>query len=263
MLKFGLKNRTITTQKKAFVVGILNVTPDSFYEKSRGGVEKAFQLINDGADILDIGAESTRPGFTEVPVDEEINRIIPVLKEIRKVSDIPISIDTRKSRVFEACYNEGADIINDVASFEFDPNMASLAGKLQVPVILTHIFHGIEAERKTDPEVLKTLSDYFEDKMNLCRQNGIAESKVIIDPGIGFGKTFEENMKLITECGKLCDGKYNIMMALSRKRCIGQMMGDMSADRLEGTLKADLLAIESGARFIRVHDVLESVRSLQ
>lgn len=267
-ISFQLKNRIIETSHKAFVMGIVNVTPDSFYEKSRGGSERAFQLIEEGADILDLGAESTRPGFTEVPVEEEIKRLIPVIREIRRVSDIPLSIDTRKKAVFEACYNEGADILNDVSSFDFDPDTASFCGKNDIPVILTHTFpHGREdnlsdEEKKLAPSrILHVLSEYFEKKISLVTSYGLSTEKIIVDPGIGFGKTFEENMTLIENCGKLCDSKYQVMMALSRKRCIGQMIGDMNADRLQGTIDADLLAIQKGASFIRVHDVAPHIQA--
>lgn len=259
MIQFSLKNRIIKTDRPAFVMGIVNVTPDSFYAKSRGGADRAFQLIEEGADILDLGAESTRPGFTEVPVEEEIKRLIPVIKEIRKHSDIALSIDTRKKKVFEACVNEGADILNDVSSFDFDSEMAAFCGKNDFPVILTHIFP--HDRNENNPEILDELDSWFNKKIIYAEENGISRNKLILDPGIGFGKSFEENMTLIKECGKICNGSYPVMMALSRKRCIGQMIGNMEADRLEGTVKADLLAIQNGAVFIRVHDVKEHINA--
>lgn len=269
MIRFPLKTKVIETSRKAFVMGIVNVTPDSFYAESRGGIERAVHLIEEGADILDLGAESTRPGFTEVSVEEEVARLIPVIKEIRKISDIPLSIDTRKKAVFEACYDEGADILNDVSSFDFDPETAVFCGKNNIPVILTHTYpHGrekiLESEGKESGslDIVKELSDYFEKRLFLPLSLGLNPERVIVDPGIGFGKTFAENMELIVNCGKLCSGKYPVMMALSRKRCIGQMIGDMNADRLQGTIDADLKAIENGATFIRVHDVLPHVQVL-
>lgn len=270
MISFPLKTRTVETSRKAFVMGIVNITPDSFYEKSRGGIERALKLIEEGADILDLGAESTRPGFTEVPVEEEIRRLIPVIKEIRKKSNIPLSIDTRKKAVFEACFTEGADILNDVSSFDFDSSMAEFCGKENVPVILTHTYpHGREKELENNgiksgsSDIIAELSEYFEKRISLVTSFGLDSEKIIVDPGIGFGKTYEENLDLINNCGKLCGGKYRVMMALSRKRCIGQMIGDMEADRLQGTVDADLIAIKNGAEFIRVHDVDAHVQVLK
>lgn len=267
MLELTLRNRTVKTSSRAFVVGIVNCTPDSFYEKSRGGVERAFQLIEEGADILDLGGESTRPGFIETPCEEEIRRLVPVINEIRKHSDIPLSIDTRKKKVFEACFDAGADILNDIASFTFDSELADYAALTGVPVILTHTFP-FERE-KTFPEeggnleIVEELSSWFTERIEYAGKHGISSDKLILDPGIGFGKTYRENMILIESSDKICGGKYPVMMALSRKRCIGQMMGDMEADRLSGTVKADLMAIRTGATFIRVHDVKEHVEALK
>lgn len=267
MISFELNSKNVKASGKAFVMGIVNVTPDSFYEKSRGGIERAVKLIEEGADILDLGAESTRPDFTEVPVEEEISRLLPVIRQIRKISDIPLSIDTRKKKVFEACYREGADMINDVSSFDFDSEMAEFCGKNNIPVILTHTYpHGRENLPENKNRNLQTLvpelSLYFEKRISMAVSFGLDPQKVIVDPGIGFGKTFEENLYLINNCGKLCDGKYAVMMALSRKRCIGQMIGDMNADRLQGTVDADMIAVKNGALFLRVHDVLPHVEAL-
>lgn len=268
MKTFPLSSRNLSTDKSVFIAGIVNVTSDSFYAKSRGGAERAIQLIEEGADILDLGAESTRPGFTAVPVHEEIRRLVPVIREIRKYSAIPISIDTRKRAVFEACMNEGADILNDVSSFSYDPDMEKFVASYNIPVILTHTFpHGREEGlAKQTPEeasaIISEVSDYFEKIISSVTAKGLSENKIIIDPGIGFGKTYGENVELIRNCGKLCDGKYNIMMALSRKRVIGQMMGDMTADRLSGTIEADITAVLGGASFVRVHDVAEHVKAL-
>ncbi|MCF0242760.1 MAG: dihydropteroate synthase [Treponema sp.] len=260
MQKLILRDRILSTEKKAFIAGILNVTPDSFYSESRGGVEKAFSLIEEGADILDIGAESTRPGFTEVSVDEELLRLLPVIRQIRKKSNIPISIDTRKAQVFKACLDEGVDILNDVSALDFDSKMKDVVSASNVPVIMTHTFP--HDRNENSPKIIKEISIYFENKIKFAELNGIKKDKIIIDPGIGFGKSFEENMILINECGKLCAGKFPIMMALSRKRCIGQMIGDMEKNRLEGTVYANIKAVEAGARIIRVHDVKEHVKVL-
>lgn len=265
MITFPLNSGRIQTDKRAFVMGIVNITPDSFYAKSRGGVERAFSLMEEGADILDLGAESTRPGFQPVSVQEELARLLPVIREIRRKSDIPISIDTRKKAVFEACFNEGADILNDVSSFGFDPENAVFCGENNIPVILTHAYeHGREdVVGKGNPDIIiSELSAYFEERLKVAFEKGLSPDRVIVDPGIGFGKTYDENIELIRNCGKICDGKYHVMMALSRKRIIGQIMGDMVADRLAGTIESNLTAVLGGATFIRVHDVLDHVALL-
>lgn len=256
MLTFPLKNKIITTEKSAFVAGILNATPDSFYEKSRGGFERACMLLDEGADILDIGGESTRPGFTAVSIEEEISRVVPLIARIKKhYPDSVISVDTRHASVWKAAYENGADILNDISSFEDDPNMADELFKTGCPVILMHRYLGDEKTRVTNPACMEELTAYFEEKVSFCEKNGLSREKIIIDPGIGFGKTFEENVTLIDNAGRLCNGKYTVMMACSRKRVIGMLQNDMEADRLEGTIEANIRAIKNGAIMIRVHDV--------
>lgn len=263
MTELNICNKTISTPRRAFVMGILNATPDSFYSQSRGGIQKAFDLIEDGADILDIGGESTRPGFAEVPADEEIRRIIPVIKEIRKKSDILISVDTRKAEVFKAAFEEGADILNDVSALEDDPKMPEVLNHNDCGIILMHQFKGVESERKTSLDVIKAVEDYFYGRIEYARQNGISEQRIILDPGIGFGKTYEENCALIKNGGNFFDGKYPVLMALSRKRCIGTMTKNRPVEeRLAGTLAANLISVQKGAKIVRVHDVKEMVDAL-
>lgn len=264
MIEFPLKNRVLSTELPAFVVGIVNATPDSFYSKSRGGVEMGLRLIEEGAHILDIGGESTRPGFTPVSVEEEINRVVPVIREIKKnVPDCVISVDTRHALVWKAAYENGADILNDISSFEDDVLMEEEFFKTGCPVILTHRYLGDESSRITNPDCIEEISSYFEKKVMLCLDKGLSASKIVIDPGIGFGKTMEENIQLIDRAGELCKGKYTVMMACSRKRVIGFLAKDPSADRLPGTIDANLRAIKSGATMIRVHDVAAHVKALK
>ena len=226
-LKFGLKRAV--TERDAFVMGIVNVTPDSFYEGSRGGIERALQLIDEGADILDIGGESTRPGYTPINAEEEISRIVPVINAVRKVSSIPISIDTNKLKVFKTAFAAGADIWNDVtalsgadalnkdgtAASASEPSWeaAEYLAKTGASVILMH----------TGPGNLSEVSDFLGQRAVFCISNGVASDKIILDPGIGFGKTSEQNIALIREPLGLCAGRYPVLMALSRKHCIGEM----------------------------------------
>lgn len=264
-MQFGTK--TLSSDCPAFIMGIVNATPDSFYTESRGGIELAEKLIEDGADILDIGGESTRPGFKSISDEEEIKRILPVIKEIRKHHDIPISIDTTKFSVLKAAFDAGADIFNDISCLEQKNDYsakktAEFISKNNLSVILTHRFLQPENTRKTNPEIVKEVSDYLEKKVKFCMENKILENKIIIDPGIGFGKTFEENVALIKNADKLCNGKYPVLMALSRKRCIGTMTGREVTERMAGTLSADILSVIKGAIILRVHDVKETKDSL-
>ena len=271
-IKLGLKRAV--TERPAFVMGIVNATPDSFYEKSRGGIDRALQLIDEGADILDIGGESTRPGYTPVSAEEEISRIMPVIEAVRKVSSIPISIDTNKLKVFKTAFAAGADIWNDVTALSGslkpdgedeksqdgtaaafgEPSWAAAEylAKTGASVILMH----------TGSASVKEVSDFLGQRAVFCISNGIASDKIIIDPGIGFGKTTEENLALIREPMALCGGHYPVLMALSRKRCIGDMTGRPAEERLAGTLAANLISVQKGASIIRVHDVSSAIDTL-
>lgn len=277
-LKLGLKRAA--TERDAFVMGIVNATPDSFYEGSRGGVERALQLIDEGADILDIGGESTRPvgytpvGYTPVGAEEEISRIMPVIEAVRKVSSIPISIDTNKLKVFKAAFAAGADVWNDITALsgtgrpdgdvekssdgtaaafgEPSWQAAEYLAKTGASVILMH----------TGAGSLSDVSDFLGQRAVFCISNGIASDKIIIDPGIGFGKTTEESLALIKEPLALCGGRYPVLMSLSRKRCIGDMTGRPAEERLAGTLAADLISVQKGASIIRVHDVSSAIDTL-
>lgn len=252
MCKLCFTKITLETERPAFVMGIVNVTKDSFYEKSRGGIERAMKLLEEGADIIDLGAESTRPGFTEVSEDDEINALIPVLKDIRKQSSVPVSIDTRKSKVFKACFDEGADIFNDVSALTYDSKSTALAAELKVPVVLMHQGGGSALE----------LKDFFLNRIHTCVNSGILEKDIILDPGIGFGKTNEESIEIIKNTKILSELPYPFMMALSRKRCIGEMTGRDAEERLAGTLAADIFSVMQGAKILRVHDVKETVDTL-
>ena len=265
-LKFGLKRAA--TERPAFVMGIVNVTPDSFYADSRGGADRALQLIDEGADILDIGGESTRPGYTPVSAEEEVARIIPVIQAVRRVSSIPISIDTNKFTVFRAAFAAGADIWNDVTALSGatktcddgtagtgnEPSIeaAEYLAKTGASVILMH----------TGPGSVSEVSDFLGQRVVFCLSNGVSSDKIIVDPGIGFGKTTEQNLALIKEPSALCGNRYPVLMALSRKRCIGDMTGRNTEDRLAGTLAADMISVKQGAKIIRVHDVSSAIDTL-
>ena len=265
MTELKLSGRMISTKLDALVMGIVNVTPDSFHEKSRGGIELAKRLIEEGADIIDLGAESTRPGSDYISEEEEIRRLIPVIKEIRKISDIPLSIDTRKYEVMKAAFEEGADILNDISAMEDDPRLFDFCAQTKIPVILMHK-RGIPSsmQKNTDySNCFEEVDKYLSERARLAEEKGIESEKIILDPGIGFGKSVEDNFLLMKNCGKLCQGRYKVLMALSRKSCIGAVTGRETADRLCGSVSADLLSVLAGASLIRVHDVKEAVDSLK
>lgn len=250
-----LGKKIIESPRKAFVMGIVNATPDSFFENSRGGFDLALKLIDDGADILDIGGESTRPGFTEVSEEEEISRVVPLIQQIRKINDkIPISVDTRKTAVMKAAYENGADVLNDISALEFDSKMADFISSTELSVVLMFWKAG----------GIKEAKKYLKERVLFAKKSGIKKEKIILDPGIGFDKSFEENCQLIKNCGDLSFWGIPVLMALSNKRCIGAMINENedSKKRGVGTACANIFAVESGAKIIRVHDVKSAIDSL-
>lgn len=247
------KNRTL-------VMGILNVTPDSF---SDGGkffdkniaVEHALKMIEEGADIIDIGGQSTRPGYTKISDREEFARIAPVVSELKKKTEIPLSIDTFYPYVAEECAKLGADIINDITGFT-DDNMIKVAAKYGCGCIVMHS-DNIESE-----EAIPAVKNFFIKKIADLKAAGIPDEKICLDPGIGFGKTNEQNAELIVNFSEICIPPYLMMMAASRKRVIGSCCGNPPfEERLAGTLAAHTAAILQGAGIVRVHDVSHGVQA--
>lgn len=259
----NLAGRTIHTELPAFIMGIVNVTPDSFWEGSRAGdtgLELALSLIEAGADILDIGGESTRPGSAYVDENEEIGRIVPLIKQIRAQSSIPISVDTRKSGVLKAAIEAGADLLNDVSALADDETMASVAARLSIPVVLMHkkgipetMQQGIQYD-----DVVSEVCDFLAGRVQYALDAGIIPDRIILDPGIGFGKRHEDNVALIRNIDRLLELGYPVMMALSRKSSIGQMTGKTVDKRMAGSLCANMFAVQKGAGYLRVHDVEET-----
>ena len=265
MRTMTLSDRTISTEKAAFVMGIVNATPDSFWSESRGGSEHALALAEEGADIIDIGGESTRPGSEYVDEDEEIRRIVPLIQAVRKESSIPISVDTRKMRVMKAAFEAGADILNDISALEDDENMASFCATHNIPVILMHKrgTPGSMQENTSYADIFAEIDEYLKNRCAYALNSGITKDRIWIDPGIGFGKDTRGNFRLMRDCGRLCGGEYPVLMALSRKRCIGDATGRDVSERLSGTIAANLVSVMNGAAMIRVHDVAEAVDSLK
>ena len=248
---------------KVRIMGIVNVTPDSFWKKSRGlghqGAELALQLVEEGADILDLGAESSRPGSQYVEAEEEICRLLPVIEEIRRHSSVPLSIDTRKKTVMEAAWQQGASIVNDISALEDDPELGVFAACKGLTVILMHK-QGIPSSMQNNPltdNVRAQVDEYLQQRVQVALSLGIESDKIWLDPGIGFGKSFQANKILVTECGTLCGGRFPVVMGVSRKSFVAQMLArDTSPeDRLAGTLATNMMAVMAGASILRVHDV--------
>lgn len=244
------------------IMGILNVTPDSFsdgglFADPARGVARALQMIEEGADVIDIGGESTRPGAEPVSAEEEIRRVVPVIGTIRKQSEIPISIDTMKSQVAARALEAGATMINDISAGHFDPEMIPLAAKREVPICLMHM-QGEPRTMQKNPhydDVVAEVKTFLRERIEECLEAGITKEKIIIDPGIGFGKRLEDNLRLLKELGQFQDLGCPILIGTSRKSFIGQLTGAKVEERLPGTLASIAIALQNGASIFRVHDV--------
>lgn len=253
-------------EKAPLIMGIINCTPDSFFEKSRksavgAAMETAERMVYDGAHILDIGGESSRPGSSYVSAEEEIDRVIPVIKAIRTVMDIPISIDTRKKAVAEAAVKAGADLINDISALHDDPEIAAYAAGKNIPVILMHM-KGTPDSMQNDPfydDVVTAVRDKLLEAVDLALKAGIKKDNIILDPGIGFGKRQEDNIKLLQAIPQLKELEYPLLIGLSRKQFIGNITGQDTENRLAGTLAANAFSVMQGAHILRVHDVRATV----
>jgi dihydropteroate synthase len=258
------RGRKLMLSTSPLVMAILNITPDSFsdggvhFDQSKA-VHAALQMEADGAAVIDIGGESTRPGAQPVSAADEIARVVPVIEEIRRRSDVPISIDTSKAAVAQAAIGAGADIINDVTALRGDANMADAAVRAGVPVVLMHM--------RGEPRTMQMLTDYDDVVEDVARELrgfvGTAEAagvaQVLVDPGIGFAKTFEQNLDLLARCGEFT-AIAPVVVGASRKAFIGHLTGRASGpDRMVGSLAAVAAAMRGGAAMVRVHDVRETV----
>lgn len=250
-----MRNIGPLTFERPLIMGILNVTPDSFSDGGKyyrgGAVEHALQMIDDGADVIDIGGESTRPGSSPVTAEEEMSRIIPVIRELSALTDIPISVDTMKTEVAEAALDAGADIINDVYGLRAE-GMMELAGSSGAQVIIMHM-HGTPETMQIDPiseNAVGIVSDFFRERIESALDHGVKD--MILDPGVGFGKTYDQNMELIDHASDLSFG-YPVLIAASRKKFLGHFYPGTECD--EATVKISMRAIEHGANMVRVHNV--------
>lgn len=246
--------------KRTLVMGIVNVTSDSFsdggkYMHLENAVKHGIQLVEDGADILDIGGESTRPGYTPISAEEELNRVLPVIRELVKVVKVPIAIDTSKAAVAKAVIEAGAHIVNDVWGFKKDPEMAALCASLNIPVILMH-----NRLEPLETNVMEGLINETRECINLALEAGVKDEMIILDPGIGFGKTYEGNLTVLKNLNEFCEMGYPVLLGTSRKSVIGYTLNVPPNERLEGTAVTVALGIAQGADIIRMHDVKEMKR---
>ncbi len=254
--------------KRVLVMGILNVTPDSFYAGGRtfdanAAIEMGLSMIEDGADILDIGGESSRPGAAPVSSQQELARILPVLEGLRVKTSIPLSVDTTKASVAKSALRAGADIINDISALRFDPDMAETISKFGATVVLMHM-QGVPQTMQQEPhydDVVSEVRDYLLERAKVAQAAGIQPDRIILDPGIGFGKQLEHNLALLRQLPKLASCGYPVLVGLSRKSFLGQLLDLPATERLEGTIAANTVAILGGASIIRVHDVKEGRRT--
>lgn len=263
--------RTISLQRP-LVMGILNVTPDSF---SDGGtitidnaVYRAGQLISDGADILDIGGESTRPGSSSVDVDEELRRTLPVVGAIAKHFDIPISIDTTKLAVAQAAIDGGAEIINDISGLRWDERLAKVAAMSGAGLVLMHSRGSFETMHSQLPvaDILDELFKSLTDSVAIAAQAGVSNEQIVLDVGIGFGKTFAQNLELLRRTDEIATAfsPMPLLIGVSRKSFLGKLLSDRPVDeRLGGSVASALVAINKGAKIVRVHDVKETVDAIK
>ncbi len=263
-------NQRINLSERTYIMGILNVTPDSFYDGGQHfdpeqAVQHALQMVHAGADWIDIGGESTRPGADVVSETEELNRVIPVIQALRLKSEVPISIDTYKARVAAAALRAGANLVNDISALRFDPAMKSVVREFQAPVILMHI-QGTPKNMQQQPvyqNVIQEVTAYLQAQIEYAVSNGIERERIIVDPGIGFGKSVKHNYQILNQLDVLQQLGRPILIGVSRKSFLNVSQKLTPAERLEGTAAANAVAIIKGAHIIRVHDVQAMVRVSQ
>ena len=271
-LRTTLADGRVLTYDKMCVMGILNITPDSFYEGSRVSaladvVARAGQMLEQGAQVLDIGGESTRPGSDSVDGDEERRRVLPVIEALRReYPEAVLSVDTYRADTAEAALSVGADIINDISAMEADARMADVVVRSKAPIILMHM-RGTPKNMQQNcqyQDVVQEVAVYLAQRAQLLREQGVGADKIILDPGIGFAKDVEQNLRLMRDLHVLTSFGYPVLLAASRKSTIGAVLGGIpAAERLEGTIATSLQAVYAGAQMVRVHDVQANVRAIR
>lgn len=260
--KMKIGNREFDIKNRTYIMGILNVTPDSFSDGGKfnhldAALFHTEEMIRDGADIIDIGGESTRPGHTVISDEEEISRVTPVIRAVKERFDIPVSVDTYKGKVTCAALEAGADLVNDIWGFKHDPDVAGYTAKYQAACCLMHN----RTEALYDNFMEDMLSD-LEMCVKIAKEAGVHDERIILDPGVGFGKTYEQNLLAIRNVDMLHRLGYPILLGTSRKSVIGLTLDLPAGQRVEGTVATSVIGVMKGCAFVRVHDVLENKRAI-
>ncbi len=260
--KLRLRDKELELGKRTLVMGVLNVTPDSFsdgglYLDPKRAEERAWEMVEEGADIIDIGGESTRPGAEPLPLEEELRRVMPVLEALGPSFPVPISIDTYKAKVAEEALKAGASIVNDISGLGFDQDMAEVVAHYGAALVIMHI-KGTPKDMQLNPtygDVLGEIKAYLRERIEKAEKAGVRSDAIIVDPGIGFGKRLEHNLEIFRRMKELEELGKPILVGPSRKRFIGEILGVETSQRLYGTLAAVAFSILQGVHIVRVHDV--------
>ena len=261
--KMIIGNKTFDTENGYYIMGILNVTPDSFSDGGKwdsidAARAHALQMAEEGASIIDIGGESTRPGYEKISDEEEAARVVPVIEAVKRDTGLPVSLDTYKSAVAEAGLAAGADMINDIWGFKYDPAIAAVTARAGAACCLMQ-----NREKAEYDDLMRDLMADLSESVRIAITAGVPKEKIMIDPGIGFGKTYEHNLEVMADLQKLGEMGYPVLLGTSRKSMIGLTL-DLPADqRLEGTIATTVIGMMKGCRFFRVHDVKENMRALK
>lgn len=266
--QFSFSHLSTLRKKNILIMGILNITPDSFFDGGRffgikDALKRAFDIEREGADILDIGGVSTRPGSQPISLEEERRRVIPVIKELAGRISIPISIDTTRADIAKEALEAGARIINDISAMRFSPDMPEIAKRYGAGVILMHM-QGTPEDMQRNPQyrdVVAEIKDFLAEAVERVVNAGVEEDSIVIDPGIGFGKTLIHNLEILRRLGEFKQLQKKILIGVSRKSFIGHILGLPAEERLEGSIASSLWAMFQGADIIRVHDVLAMERA--
>jgi dihydropteroate synthase len=263
-------DRVLPTARRCLVMGVVNVTPDSFSDGGRyldpeAAVAHGLALVAEGADLLDVGGESTRPGATDVPEAVELERVLPVVEELARTAEVPVSIDTRKAAVAAAALAAGATMVNDVSAGRHDPDLLGVAADAKVPLVLMHML-GTPATMQDDPrydDVVAEVEAFLAERCRAAEAAGVDHQALVVDPGIGFGKRDQDNYALLDQLARFTRLGHPVMVGTSRKGFIGRALDSPADQRVEGTAATVVWAVERGARIVRVHDVAPMVRAVR
>lgn len=260
-MKIG--NREFDLRNRTYIMGILNVTPDSFSDGGRfcqldAALRHAEEMIADGADIIDVGGESTRPGYTKIPDEEEIARTVPVLEALKKHFDVPVSIDTYKGAVAEAAVAAGADLVNDIWGLKYDPKVARVIAESGAACCLMHNREDMDYQN-----FMEDVKSDLRETVRIAKTAGISDDRIILDPGVGFAKSYENNLEIVRRLEELTELGYPVLLGTSRKSMIALTLDLPADERVEGTLVTTVMAVEKKCSFVRVHDVKENWRAIR